>query len=111
MPDTNDPMSADSHKSDAPAKDKGRWKDSKGASALGAAGKSMSSSGQSMMDRSAEEASSRIGPVSFKRGGKTRKTGLARLHKGERVIPRGKVKRVEKMMRKSKMRMKASGRD
>lgn len=111
MPDTYDPMSADSHKSDAPAKDKGRWKDSKGAGALSTVGSGMQAVGQSMMDRSAEEASSRIGPVSFKRGGKTRKTGLARLHKGERVIPRGKVKRVEKMMRKSKMRMKSSGRN
>ena len=56
------------------------------------------------------EAASRIGPVSYKSGGKVRKTGMARLHKGERVVPRGKVKRVEKMMRKGKMRMKASGR-
>ena len=35
---------------------------------------------------------------------------MARLHKGESVVPRGKVKRVEKMMRKGKMRMKSSRR-
>lgn len=75
--------------------------------AAGAAGRSLSSSGQSMMAASRDEAASRSGPVSYKRGGKVRKTGTANLHSGERVIPKGKVKRVEKMMRKSKMRMKA----
>jgi hypothetical protein len=55
------------------------------------------------MDNASSE---RITPVSYKRGGKTRKAGPANLHKGERVIPKGKVKRVEKMMRKAKMRMK-----
>lgn len=83
---------------------KKKWRDSKGASALSAAGSSLSSSGDDMMDRAASD---RITPVSFKRGGKTRKTGIAKLHKGERIIPKGKVKRVEKMMRKKKMRMKA----
>lgn len=77
---------------------------------LRAAGRSLNESGNSEMDASRSEAASKIGPVSYKRGGKVRKTGTANLHKGERVIPRGKVKRVEKMMRKSKMRMKASGR-
>lgn len=83
-----------------------RWKNSKAAGGLRAAGQSLMDSGRDEMDN----ASSRgITPVSFKRGGKTRKTGLANLHKGERIIPRGKVKRVEKMMRKAKMRMKARG--
>jgi hypothetical protein len=49
----------------------------------------------------------RITPVAYRKGGKVRKTGPAVVHKGERVIPRGKVKRVEKMMRQKKMRMKA----
>lgn len=39
---------------------------------------------------------------SYKKGGKVRKTGLALLHKGERVIPRKKVKLAEKAMRKYK---------
>ena len=47
--------------------------------------------------------------ASLRKGGKVRKDGPANLHKGERVIPRSKVKRVEKMMRKSKMRMRSSG--
>lgn len=110
MTDTYDPMSSDSHKSDAPAKDKGRWKDSKGASALSKAGSGMQAAGQSMMDRSAEEAASRVGPVQYRKGGKVRKTGPAIVHRGERVIPRGKVKRVERLMKRNKMRMKASGR-
>src|SRR6266705_155905 len=37
---------------------------------------------------------------SYKKGGKIRKTGLALVHKGERMIPKGKVAKVEKMMRK-----------
>ena len=75
--------------------------------AIGSAGRSLSSSGQSMMADSGREAASNVHAVSYKRGGKVRKTGGANLHKGERVIPRGKVKKVERMMRKSKMRMKS----
>ncbi len=85
---------------------KKRWKDTGTARGISAAGSSLSRSGQDEMDRASSD---RITPVSYKRGGKTRKTGIANLHKGERIIPRGKVKRVEKMMRKAKMRMKARG--
>jgi hypothetical protein len=80
-----------------------RWKKSKTAGGLRGAGKSLSSMSQSEMD----SASRTIAPVQYKRGGKVRKTGGAIVHKGERVIPKSKVKRVEKMMRKKKMRMKA----
>ncbi len=37
---------------------------------------------------------------SYKKGGMVRKTGLARLHKGERVVPKAKVGKVNKMMQK-----------
>lgn len=37
---------------------------------------------------------------SYKKGGKIRKTGIAFVHKGERMIPKAKVKSVEKAMRK-----------
>lgn len=43
-------------------------------------------------------------PQQFKRGGKVRKTGRAILHAGERVIPAGKVRRVERLMKRAKMR-------
>ena len=69
-----------------------------------AAGKSLLQSGQDELDRAASD---RITPVSYKKGGRVKRTGSANLHKGERVIPKSKVKRVEKMMRKAKMRMKA----
>lgn len=72
-----------------------------------AAGKQLSDSGRDMMDQARSDADARSGPVSYgsyKRGGKVRKTGLARVHRGERVIPRKKVKRVEKAMRKSGIR-------
>ncbi len=42
---------------------------------------------------------------SWKTGGKIRKTGPANLHAGERVIPRSKVKKVERLMKNSKVRM------
>lgn len=37
---------------------------------------------------------------SYKKGGKIKATGLAKVHKGERVIPKAKVAKVEKLMRK-----------
>lgn len=80
-----------------------RWK-----KAAQAAGRRLSASGDDMMSRAASDADSRIGPVQYKRGGKVRKTGPAILHRGERVIPAGKRKKVERMMKRSKMRMKAS---
>ena len=81
-----------------------RWKNSKTAGALRAAGSSLSSSGQSEMNRSSNMS---ITPSQYKRGGKVRKTGMAKLHKNERVIPAGKRKKVERLMKKSEMRMKA----
>jgi hypothetical protein len=83
---------------------KSRWKDSKTAGGLRAAGSSLMSSGQGELGRAS---SMSITPSQYKRGGKVRKTEKALVHKGERVIPKSKVKRVEKMMRKKKMRMKA----
>ena len=77
------------------------WKDSRTASALSAAGSSLSRSGQDMIDDSRNEAASSIHPVSYKRGGKVKRTGLARLHKGEVVVPRNKVKKYRKAMRRS----------
>ena len=51
-----------------------RWKNSKLAGGLRAAGSSLSSSGQDMMDRAADE---RITPVSLREtGGKIRKTKM-----------------------------------
>ena len=76
-----------------------RWK--KG---VKAAGRSLMDSGRDELDSAASRS---ITPVQYRKGGKVRKTGGAIVHKGERVIPKSKVKRVEKMMRKSKMRMKA----
>ena len=95
---------ADNGNDDSNDSSNSRWKKSKTAGGLRAAGASLSQSGQDMMDRAS---SSSITPVAYKRGGKVRKTGGAVVHKGERVIPAGKVKRVEKLMRKAKMRMKA----
>jgi hypothetical protein len=55
--------------------------------AFKAAGRQLSSEGDSLMSGAREDAASRIGAVSYRKGGKVRKS-----------------KRSEKMMRKSKMR-------
>lgn len=70
------------------------WKDSKTASGLRAAGSSLQQSGQSQLEAVREQAARGAVP-SYKRGGKVRKTGVARLHKGERVVPahKGRKKR------------------
>lgn len=88
---------SDSNPSGAP-KEKSRAK-----RALSGAGASLSSSGQSMIDSSRDEAASNIHAVSYRKGGKTRKDGLANLHKNERVIPSNKRKKVERMMKREKM--------
>jgi hypothetical protein len=84
--------------------------DSRTKKAVSAAGRSLSASGQSMISSSRDEAASNVRPVQYARGGKVRKTGPAVVHRGERVIPKSKVKRVEKLMRKNKVRMKDRGR-
>ena len=71
---------------------------------LKAAGGALQSTGRDLMEAGAEN---RITPVAYKRGGKVRRTGPAIVHKGERVIPAGKRKKVERLMKKSKMRMRA----
>ena len=90
---------ADNSSDSSNTQSQSRWK-----SGLKSAGRSMQSWGQ---DEMRSVADSRISPVSYHRGGKVRKGGKARLLKGERIIPKGKTKRVEKMMRKAKMRMKS----
>ena len=57
----------------SPDDKKKSWRDTKTAGGLRAVGSSLSSSGQDMMDRAADE---RITPVSLKRGGKVRKTKM-----------------------------------
>ena len=73
---------------------------------LKAAGKSLLSSSQDELDRAASE---RITPVQYRSGGRVRKTGPAIVHKNERVIPSGKRKKVERLMRNHGIRMKSRG--
>lgn len=83
------------------------WKDSRAASGTRAAGRGLADAGSRMMS----EGSSRgFTPVQYKRGGKVRKTGPAIVHAGERVIPRSKVKRVDRMMKRKGMRKTNRGR-
>ena len=80
------------------AGDKARLK-----SGLKAAGQSLSDYGRDEMDQSSRG----ITPVQYRHGGKVRKTGPAILHKNERVIPANKRRKVERLMKRSKMRMKS----
>jgi hypothetical protein len=79
------------------------WKKSRAASGVRAAGQSLSASGNQMMSDSRDDAASRIGAVSYRKGGKTRKDGVANLHKNERVIPASKRKKVERLMKRNGM--------
>lgn len=86
------------------------WKGSKASKATSKGGAGLSAAGQKMIEGVRQEAMSdmdRQAPVnlpSYRKGGKVRRTGLARLHKGEKVIPRGKVKKVERQMKKKSRR-------
>lgn len=57
-----------------------------------------------MSDRAASETASSIRPVSYKKGGRVKRTGLARLHKDEYVVPKRKVKRMKRAMKRMKDR-------
>ena len=48
---------------------------------------------------STEEATGAADPDSFERGGVVRRTGMAKVHKGERVLTRAQAKRYAKRMR------------
>lgn len=87
-----------------------RWKNSAAAKGTRAAGKSLSAAGQQMIEDSRDEAARSVGPVQYHRGGRVRKTGPAILKKNERVIPASKRKKVERMMKRKKMRMTNRGR-
>ena len=93
--DSDSGSSSSSSSSDSSSRKKSSWRDY-----ASAAGSSLRSYGHDESDR-ASSISSSIRPVSYKKGGTVRKTGLARLHKGEVVVPRNKVKRVKKAMRKA----------
>jgi hypothetical protein len=84
--------------------------DSKRSAALKAFGQSAQESGQRMLqasqEQSARAADSRTSdpglterqmakPDSYRRGGKVRKGGMARLHKGERVLTKKQARRVK----------------
>jgi hypothetical protein len=75
---------------DDSSSDSTSWKGSKMASGLRAAGKSMQQSGQSQIEAARDQAARGAVP-SYKKGGRVKKTGLARVHKGEQVIPAHKA--------------------
>jgi hypothetical protein len=61
---------ADNGSDDSSGSSNSRWKKSKAAGGLRAAGQSLSDSGSDMMDRASSD---RITPVAFRKGGKVRK--------------------------------------
>lgn len=68
---------------------------------LKGAGASLSQSGSDQISAARDQAaanSNRQTPM-YHKGGTVRKTGTARLLKGEYVVPRGKVKRVRRLMK------------
>ena len=78
---------------------------SKTKDALERGGSAIAKTGSAMIENAREQAASNMNrqtPVnlpSYRRGGKVRKTGVARVHKGEYVVPRSKVKKVKRAMK------------
>jgi hypothetical protein len=62
---------ADSDDSSSQRSSNSRWKDSKTAKGIRAAGSSLSESGKDLMDRAASE---RVSPVQYRKGGKVHKS-------------------------------------
>lgn len=52
--------------------------------------------GSSGVNASGGSSSSSASPESYKRGGKVRKTGMAKVHKGERVLTKAQAKKYRK---------------
>lgn len=71
---------------------------------LAAAGQSMSERGTAMIDSVRDGAMAdmnRQNPVpSYRKGGSVRKTGLARVHKGEFVVPAKKARKAKRMLKR-----------
>ncbi len=75
----------------------GSYRDSKTSKGLSSAGSSLMSYGKSQMQSAASD---RVTPVQYRKGGKVRKTGPAIVHRGERVVPADKRKKVERSMKR-----------
>lgn len=100
--------SEDAYSSDSPSSSSSPAKKGRNLKAgLRGVGSSLSSTGQGLSDRASAETSSSIHAVQYRKGGKVRKTGMAKVHKNERVIPAGKRKKVERLMKRSGIKMRA----
>lgn len=95
-----DDADSDSGSSGSSSSSSGKWSDSRTAKGLGAAGSSLMSYGKSQSDKAARMT---ITPVAYRKGGKVRKTGPAIVHRGERVVPADKRKKVERSMKREGM--------
>lgn len=80
------------------------FKDTRAGKAARSAGSGLAAAGRSMIQSVGDEAARSVGPVQYKRGGKVRKTGPAIVHRGERVIPASQRKKVDRLMKRNKMR-------
>lgn len=70
-------------------------------------GSSLRSFGQSTLSNVAEEAGSRAAQSSvssYRKGGKVRKTGLIKAHRGEEVVSKKNARKVRKFLKRTKDR-------
>lgn len=87
-----------------------RWKDTSAAKGTRAAGGSLAAAGNKMISDSRDDAARNVHAVQYRKGGKVRSTGRAIVHRGERVIPANKRKKVDRMLKRSRTRMTNRGR-
>ena len=87
-----------------PAAQTTRWADTNTASGLRAGGESLAKSGQAMMASARADAAANANRPSsipgYRKGGTVRKTGLAKVHRGELVIPKNKARKVKKLLKR-----------
>jgi hypothetical protein len=84
------------------------FKDTRLGKGLAAGGKSLSQSGQDMISGARDQAAANANrqttvPLpSYRKGGRVKKTGPAKLHRGEVVVPKKKAREAKKLLKKRK---------
>jgi hypothetical protein len=89
---------ATSYRVDPDYKDTGRSNGDKTRSAVSSAAKQVNRAGVAMTERAADRAASSADRIlaSMRKGGRVKKTGVYRLHKGERVLNKRQAGRTKK---------------
>lgn len=104
-------MAYDSEDAYSSTSSRSKGSGSKVKAALRGTGKALSSAGDQMLSDSRYDSASKVGPVQYRKGGKIGKSKSRSkavpiiAHEDERVIPKSKRKKVERLMKRSGMNL------